>query len=158
MEFDAIEQNLKKALKLAKDCYAAYQSADDVIRRLFNQAFFEKIYVHDDGAVTHDLAEPFGLLLDPSLPDRLASRHSARDTALPKTRQDQSRRSRNDNDLERIEVGGSNFDTVVPPEGFEPSTSRSGGARSNPLSYEGNERQSSIFRRSGGPTCAAPLG
>ena len=27
---------------------------------------------------------------------------------------------------------------VVPPEGFEPSTSRSGGARSNPLSYEGN--------------------
>ena len=29
--------------------------------------------------------------------------------------------------------------TVVPPEGFEPSTSRSGGARSDPLSYEGNE-------------------
>lgn len=29
--------------------------------------------------------------------------------------------------------------TLVPPEGFEPSTSRSGGARSNPLSYEGNE-------------------
>ena len=28
---------------------------------------------------------------------------------------------------------------MVPPEGFEPSTSRSGGARSNPLSYEGNE-------------------
>ena len=27
---------------------------------------------------------------------------------------------------------------MVPPEGFEPSTSRSGGARSNPLSYEGN--------------------
>ena len=28
---------------------------------------------------------------------------------------------------------------LVPPEGFEPSTSRSGGARSNPLSYEGTE-------------------
>ena len=41
------------------------------------------------------------------------------------------------NDLAKNEVGGSNVDTMVPPEGFEPSTSRSGGARSNPLSYEG---------------------
>jgi hypothetical protein len=32
---------------------------------------------------------------------------------------------------------------MVPPEGFEPSTSRSGGARSNPLSYEGTVRHSS---------------
>ena len=33
--------------------------------------------------------------------------------------------------------------TLVPPEGFEPSTSRSGGARSNPLSYEGTVGHSS---------------
>ena len=36
--------------------------------------------------------------------------------------------------------------TLVPPEGFEPSTSRSGGARSNPLSYEGTGAESSTAR------------
>lgn len=35
-------------------------------------------------------------------------------------------------------TGRESGEKVVPPEGFEPSTSRSGGARSNPLSYEGN--------------------
>ncbi len=138
VEFDAIEQNLRKALKLAKDCHAAYQDADDNTRRLFNQAFFEKLYVHVDGAVTHDLAEPFGLLLDPSLPDQLSRAHSASKPMQSKRSTDRPGRSRNGNDLEKIEVEGSNVDTVVPPEGFEPSTSRSGGARSNPLSYEGN--------------------
>jgi hypothetical protein len=54
--------------------------------------------------------------------------------------------------------------TLVPPEGFEPSTSRSGGARSNPLSYEGNGRSLAPFTAppharpaaANGPPYAAP--
>jgi hypothetical protein len=39
----------------------------------------------------------------------------------------------------RRATGGAVRVTLVPPAGFEPATSRSGGARSNPLSYEGTE-------------------
>jgi site-specific DNA recombinase len=139
VEFDAIEQNLKMALKLARNCYAAYEAADGNTRRLFNQAFFEKLYVHVDGEITHDLAEPFGLLLDPDLPGQLAKSHSAgKRSKARKAAGAVSGGARNGIDIEETEAEGSNVDTVVPPEGFEPSTSRSGGARSNPLSYEGN--------------------
>lgn len=113
VEFDAIEQNLKKALKLAKDCHAAYQEADDNTRRLFNQAFFERLYVHIADAVTNDLAEPFGLLLDPSLPDQLSHARSTGKPAQSNRSTDRPGRSRNGNDLEKTEVEGSNIDTLA---------------------------------------------
>ena len=122
----------------ADEVHAAYEAADKNVRRLFNQAFFEKLYLQVDGEVTHDLAEPFNLLLDPDLPERIAESRSARGRKKSGTASGAKTRPRNGIDLERIEAEGSNVDTVVPPEGFEPSTSRSGGARSNPLSYEGN--------------------
>jgi len=59
LEFEAIEQNLNRALELARDCHAAYEAAGPNTRRLFNQAFFEKLYVHDDGEIPHELAKPF---------------------------------------------------------------------------------------------------
>ena len=34
------------------------------LRRRFNQAFFTKIYIDEDGTIRADLAEPFGILLD----------------------------------------------------------------------------------------------
>ena len=120
VEFDAIEQNLNKAVKLAKDCHAADNKADDNARRPFNQAFFERLHVHVDGAVTHDnLAEPFGLLLDPSLPDQLSQARSAGKPARSNRSTDRPGRSRNGNDLGKTEVEGLNVDTVVPPTEFE---------------------------------------
>lgn len=48
---------------------------------------------------------------------------------------------------------------VVPPEGFEPSTSRSGGARSDPLSYEGTDADCSTLQATAtGAPPAAPIG
>ncbi len=47
-----------------KGCAAAYSLG---VSRLFNQACFGTIYVHDDGEVSHDLTEPFKILLDPRL-------------------------------------------------------------------------------------------
>ena len=61
--FDLIEANLTKALDLARDCHAAYLTADPYLRRLFNQAFFTHLYIDDDG-VRGELAEPFDVLLD----------------------------------------------------------------------------------------------
>ena len=71
--FDVIEENLGKALELARNVRAAYEGATPEIRRLFNQAFFEKLNVHQDGEVTHELAAPFKILLDPRLTACLAS-------------------------------------------------------------------------------------
>ena len=164
VEFDAIEQNLERALELARDCHAAYQDADDNTRRLFNQAFFERLHVQADGEITHDLAEPFGLLLDPTLAAKLAPRRRAGNGSRPKRPSNRPHGHANENDLAKIEVGGSNVDAMVPPEGFEPSTSRSGGARSNPLSYEGNGRSLAPFTAppharpaaANGPPYAAP--
>lgn len=136
LEFDAIEQNLTRALELASDCHAAYADADENTRRLFNQAFFERLLLHDDGEVTHDLAQPFRLLLDPRLPSTLAS--AARKLQRqPSRSRSASAWPQNESDLAKSEVGGSNFDVLVPQVGFEPTALRSGGARSNPLSYWG---------------------
>lgn len=67
IEFDLIEQNMNRALELAQDCHAAYVGADETIRRPFNQAFFEKRFINEDGGVSHESVEPFALLLDPNL-------------------------------------------------------------------------------------------
>ena len=142
LEFDTIEDNLNRALELARDCHAAYKAATPKVRRLFNQAFFEKIYIDDDGQVTHDLAEPFRTLLDPRLPSEL-SEEKGRRTSSRKPRSDRWWLPEDDKRTPRSDVLGSNVSVLVPPEGFEPSTSRSGGARSNPLSYEGTDGHSS---------------
>jgi site-specific DNA recombinase len=117
--FDAIEQNLSKALQLAKDCHAAYMAATPEVRRRFNQAFFEKLEVHQDGEITHEFAEPFKLLLDPQLPSHLALAAGAdadvRDTA---------RGWQENSDTVFAGAAGSNFETLVGPEGLEPSTGR----------------------------------
>lgn len=64
-EYDIVEQQLMATLKLIGNCHKAYQSAPPNIRRAFNQAFFEKIYVSPNKAdstkviISADLAEPF---------------------------------------------------------------------------------------------------
>jgi site-specific DNA recombinase len=47
-KWEVIERNLGLALDLATDSHAAYLSAPEHIRRLFNQAFFEKILILPD--------------------------------------------------------------------------------------------------------------
>ena len=90
-----------------------------------------------DGEVTHELAEPFRTLLDARLPAQLRD-EAARGASRHSDPEDESWWL-TEGEEKGPDSSGSNFDLVVPPEGFEPSTSRSGGARSNPLSYEGNE-------------------
>ena len=73
VSFETIDQNLSKALELVRDCHAAYEGASAGVRRQYNQAIFEKLYVQQDGDVAHELAEPFKILLNPQLPGCLAT-------------------------------------------------------------------------------------
>lgn len=65
--FVDIQTTLDKALDLAQDCQVAYRLAGPKLRRLFNQAFFEKLLLDDEGNVASVLAEPFGSLLGEEL-------------------------------------------------------------------------------------------
>lgn len=118
LEFETIEQNLTRALELARDCHAAYEAADENTRRLFNQAFFERLTVHDDGEVTHELAQPFKILLDPRLPRELApeTRQKAQ-TSMDGSAEASDWWLDNATDLADCEVGGSNFSCLVNPSG-----------------------------------------
>ena len=124
VEFDVIEQNVARALELAQDCHAAYVAADSTVRRLFNQAFFEKLYVHRDGEVTHELAEPFKLLLDPELPQIL------RDAVAEGGPSDSGRslspaeEHEGGSEAESSVATSSNFAVLVGPAGLEPATDR----------------------------------
>ncbi len=88
-EFETIEGNLGLALDLAGDCGAAYEQAPDHIKRMFNQAFFEKIFVIQideslaDVRVESQLREPFDVLLGEVLRAASLSSNQGRRTTKP---------------------------------------------------------------------------
>ncbi len=122
LEFETIESNLNRALELARDCHAAYAAAAPKMRRLFNQAFFKRIYIDDDGQVTHDLAEPFRALLDPRLPTELDDR--ADGAASSRARTECWCLPQDKEEAAHCDAPGSNFDVLVGPAGLEPATGR----------------------------------
>jgi site-specific DNA recombinase len=67
-----LQATLDEALALAGNCQRAYRVADPRVRRQFNQAFFEKLYINEDGVGSADLAEPFAELLAHDLTRRVA--------------------------------------------------------------------------------------
>jgi hypothetical protein len=75
--------------------------------------------VHDDGEITHELAKPFKILLDPRLPKQLASGLRKKTKKLQDSPEDAAWWSDNENDLAKSEVGGSNVGLLVPPTEFE---------------------------------------
>ena len=75
------------------------------MRRFFKQASCEKIYVHDDGEVTRDLAEPPKTPTEPELPARPAM--AMHEGKLPDWL-DSGSLSSNDDGLVNDEAAGSN--------------------------------------------------
>jgi site-specific DNA recombinase len=49
VKFETLQTNLARALDLAEDCLAAYRDAPNHVRRWFNQAFFTRIMISDEG-------------------------------------------------------------------------------------------------------------
>ena len=106
------------ALELVRDCHATYEGASAEIRRQFNQAIFEKLHVQQDGDVTHELAEPFKILLDPQLTGCLAT--GCEDRAAP---EGEPLSKENRNGVALCDAGGSHFEILVEHSGIEPLTS-----------------------------------
>ncbi len=77
-EFELVNQNLKLALDLTVDCGGAYRNAPESIKRMFNQAFFEKVLVvqkdDDPGEIRIEtkLREPFETLLGSEIKNRVS--------------------------------------------------------------------------------------
>ena len=51
-------------LALAGDMHAIYMSIDDSLRRIANQAFFDKLIVTDDDTIHGEPGVPFNVFLD----------------------------------------------------------------------------------------------
>ena len=71
--FEEARVLLADTLDLTRDCHAAYREANDSTRRLFNQAFFTKIYIDEDDetrerTVRVDYNQPFDDLLSRLVP------------------------------------------------------------------------------------------
>ena len=73
--YEQARQTLADCLDLTRDCHTAYLQATDPTRRLFNQAFFSRIYIDEDNdtrqrTVRVDYNQPFGELLSRLVPAR----------------------------------------------------------------------------------------
>ena len=122
--YEQARATLADTLDLTRDCHAAYLTATDDIRRLFNQAFFTKIYIDEDEetrerTVRVDYNEPFDNLLSRLVPARV-HHELAQEEAAPGVDPvggagGCSRRV--------AEVQSSHTDTLVEVSGLEPPTS-----------------------------------
>ena|GEM_PF-1700870 len=73
VEYDQAKAHLNDCLALAANMHTVYSSIDDTLRRIANQAFFERIYVHED---TIEPGTPFDILLDPDVHAHALTAHS----------------------------------------------------------------------------------
>jgi len=117
-EHARVQTNLQTCIAHLNDCHAAYLHAPPTVRRQLNQAFFDKIYVDEDGTVRFDLAEPFTALLAPQV------RAAALNSIDTKSSRDLRYMSETDNSTE-MRTGhrfgqGLNKTTMVELRGFEP--------------------------------------
>jgi site-specific DNA recombinase len=111
-----VEANLERAMKLARDCQNAYLTAPPKIRRLFNQAFFTRLYVEDDDPIRVEFATPFNVLLARGSKTEVDTQTDW--AALEASFND------NDPEAEDLEVVGLKEDQLVGAAGIEPATSR----------------------------------
>lgn len=105
-EYEQAQAHLDDCLALAKDCHAIYTSIDDSLRRIANQAFFDKLYVTEADTVDGEPGVPFNIMFNPGV-------------------QATAQRRQADGDLSRTQTGdvaGLNNDDLVGPVGLDPTT------------------------------------
>ena len=122
--FEQARSVLADTLDLTRDCHTAYLEANDNTRRLFNQAFFAKIYIDEDDetrerTVRVDYNEPFDGLLSRLIPARIHHSLCIEKSAF----KDIPMGGLNDTLTDTDKVQGSHADTLVEVSGLEPPTS-----------------------------------
>ncbi len=123
-DYEQARSLLADTLDLARDCHTAYVKANDQTRRLFNQAFFAKIYVDEDHEtreriVRVDYNEPFDNLLSRLVPagihhDLATKENAHRETPVGRTASEPR-------GVDKVQ--GSHTRTLVELRGIEPLTS-----------------------------------
>ena len=71
VDWDTVETNLTLAMGLVSDCQQAYRRGGPRVRRRYNQAFWEAIYVDVDGVSYGRLAALFHQVLPPEITERI---------------------------------------------------------------------------------------
>ncbi len=123
-DHEQVRTNLTRALNLIEDCAGAYAAASPKVRRMFNQALFERLIVRDVDTVGV-LAEPFASLLD--IVGAEPKYGSTLTIALKRESYRRSERSRQlEADLAHVGAGLKETQ-LVPQAGVEPATFRLGG-------------------------------
>lgn len=106
-EYEQTRAHLDDCLALAGDMHAIYMNVDDSLRRIANQAFFEKITLRGEDDITGHPGPPFDAFLNPEV------------HALALRREQQRAEGR----TQTGDVVGLNNDLLVGPAGLEPTTS-----------------------------------
>ncbi len=124
--YEQARQTLADCLDLTRDCYSAYLQATNPTRRLFNQAFFTKIYIDEDEdtrerTVRVDYNQPFDDLLARLITARVHHDLQKQDHAQQKARRETPAGSATP-EPGIYQVQGSHTDTLVELRGLEPLT------------------------------------
>ena len=106
MEYELASAHLDDCLALGRDCYKLYMSIDDSLRRIANQAFFDKLYLSEEGTVIGEPGEPFNAFFDPGVQTIAARQVGGAAKSMSQTGN----------------VAGLNNDLLVGPVGIEPTT------------------------------------
>lgn len=88
------------------ECHAIYMSIDDSLRRIANQAFFDKLYLTPENTIDGDPGTPFNVLFNPDVHAAALRYHEHAADSRTQTG----------------DVVGLNNDLLVGPDGFEPPT------------------------------------
>ena len=108
IEYDQARAHLDDCLALAGNAHAIYMSIDDSLRRIANQAFFDRLTVTDDDAIDAEPGVPFDTLFNPEVQATALARQTAGGNGADQTGN----------------VAGLNNDALVPPAGLEPALRR----------------------------------
>ncbi len=125
-DYEHARQMLADCLDLSRDCHTAYLQATDPTRRLFNQAFFSRIYIDEDDntrqrSVRVDYNQPFDDLLARLVPARIHHQLQEEQQGQQKARRDTPAGSATP-EPGIYQVQGSHTDTLVELTGLEPVT------------------------------------
>lgn len=67
IKYEQAKAHLDDCLSLAGDCHAIYMSMDDSLRRIANQAYFDKLIVTPDDTIGGEPGEPFNIFFNPAV-------------------------------------------------------------------------------------------
>jgi len=110
--YENAKAHLKDVLDLCGDAYALYMSIDDPLRRVCNQAFFEKIWIADDDTIQAEPNPGFAVVLHQGIQQEAIRAEITGETcnfgALP------------------LDVRGLSYPELVEVAGVEPASSSGG--------------------------------